>query len=751
MGELRRCLVNRKILVLLFGIFLLNVFFFSKEQREYFGENQKEYKMAYASLVDKYSMNTMDKSVLDKLEEEYKENKESYNLAVIKVITEASSQVEYKDFLLTIQENVEKSNKFAVFSDPNSFSYKNIRKTAKDFEGLESLQLTLVQGQALEQVITFPMVDYFIIFILLVIIIKFLEERKLGLWSMIHSGVNGRYSLALQRSAILALASGLLIVLFYGGHYIVSCLYYGEVNDYFAPIQSISLLKQCNETWSIAQFMIHYILLKWMILFGITMFIWLVMSIFKNTTFSIAVVILLLLVEYFCYTFISEHSAWNILKYMNLLVALRTYLLYAKYTNIQIFGNLFLIKTGIHTMLMILVPVILTVTVVISGRKRPFNDVNFLGGVQDKVYLLRAKLWKSTSIFIGESRKIFIGNKGILILLLLVYIQMSYISQDTLLYTAKDIKINEYYNTYAGRIGDQVEDFISDSLENLKQATKAYEYAKEEYDSKRISEDEWKNAKRAYMIAGMSSEAFFQFQNDVSELKQYASESGEYVEIVNPISYEYFFDQKDRMDGDYLAIKALIFVILLSSSIMAYEKQARMTNILRVGVNGHRRLLLNKCGVLLIVSLLVWILTYGIELYNMYYLFGFHGLSSPIKSLKIFRGVPFNCSILVFYLLVYSLRYMGIVAVAALTMLVSSYCSNTKSAITFSVICIGGTSILYYIGIPQLKKFAIVNTIHVMKEIGVNNSLDIGKMVIVYLISMIACCVCIRNWCNTKG
>ena len=102
-------------------------------------------------------------------------------IAVNSLLSQAGYLASYGGWLNTIQKNKDNMLEFPIFNDPNSFSGRNILKTAEEFEKLQGVELTLGADGAIDALMSFPLTDYLLLVILLLFCISFLEERKKGL------------------------------------------------------------------------------------------------------------------------------------------------------------------------------------------------------------------------------------------------------------------------------------------------------------------------------------------------------------------------------------------------------------------------------------------------------------------------------------------------------------------------------------------------------------------------------------------
>lgn len=90
----------------------------------------------------------------------------------------------YGGYLASIQANKESMLSFSIFNDPNSFSSRNIIKTAEEFGGLEGVSLELGADGAVDAFMSFAITDYLLLAVLALICISFWrnERRACGAW-----------------------------------------------------------------------------------------------------------------------------------------------------------------------------------------------------------------------------------------------------------------------------------------------------------------------------------------------------------------------------------------------------------------------------------------------------------------------------------------------------------------------------------------------------------------------------------------
>ncbi|MBQ7915668.1 MAG: hypothetical protein IJ315_02625 [Firmicutes bacterium] len=125
---------------------------------------------------------------------------------------------EYPVYLEKIQKQALQQSQTTVFGNHDSFSYRNLQETAKQFARMQGVEVTFGNNQAVESWIAFELADYLYVIGLIVIVLAFLEERKKGLWSTIRSCRYGRLRLGAIRVGIMLGMAIIYTVLVYGAN-----------------------------------------------------------------------------------------------------------------------------------------------------------------------------------------------------------------------------------------------------------------------------------------------------------------------------------------------------------------------------------------------------------------------------------------------------------------------------------------------------------------------------------------------------
>ena len=225
MGECKRVLGNRRILAVLAVLMVLNVCLYIRQETRYQVYDPAEYSRRYQELVrecetgdPESQLNTLEKqleeasnvstaySLIQYREQDpslyelflssygdnpdlmtmvetgvlpYSQKEASLRIAICnQMIGQLQYFIEYPQYLQKVKENAEQMSQVSIFGDPNSFSYKNIQKTVKDFAEMDGAVLSLGEDQAVTSLFQDKLADYSIVPFQLLVCASLLEERK---------------------------------------------------------------------------------------------------------------------------------------------------------------------------------------------------------------------------------------------------------------------------------------------------------------------------------------------------------------------------------------------------------------------------------------------------------------------------------------------------------------------------------------------------------------------------------------------
>lgn len=747
MKELGRILSNRRLLLGLILMILLNALAFMK------GQSAKDYGMdcslpissilvfdgsipasesidareVYAhyldwidktkslSLADAISTLEQEKARLrnflfgDRMDEDVKLE----YVAVNNLLSQADYLAGYGDWLNTIQRNKDNMLAFPIFNDPNSFSGRNIIKTADEFEKLQGVDLTLGVDGAIEALLSFPLTDYFLLVILLMFCISFLDERKKGLWNMIHAAPNGRLRLSVHRMSILFGVSVFGVLLLYGTNLMIGFSLYGGINDLGRALQSVELLGKLPMLSTVGNFLICYFLLRIAAAFFVGLLLWLLLTAVNNVKYTIIVVAGVLVTEYSLYTFLPVQSGLNGLKYFNLFTYISLSDLYTNYLNIDLFGYPLGIRSISQLALLPLGVLTAAICILIHCRKKPAAGKDLLGRVAYGINTVTDTGLRHLGPLGMELYKTLWIQKGIVIMALFVYLAVGIsFTANIPIYNPSEVAARQYIIELMGEITDDTFARINTIEAELDQTIVDYEDAKLAYENGEIADNQLNLYSHYAETARTNKEGLSLVRSRADELLELGVEKGFTPWLIEQTPFESVFGTAAQDNQHQAAVVAVLALILLLAGNMAYERQSSMNFLLRATPRGRGELLRCKIVVAMLAATAVWATVYGMELYALVSNFSIQTWNVPVQNLSMMARFPILCSIKEWLVILYGYRLLVLFCGAVLVLFMSSFVKRVEIAYIVSCGIMLIPSLLYaYVGIELFRPLAYITSV----------------------------------------
>lgn len=747
-------------LTFLLAIICLNSLLFIQEQRkknghiaDSYGKTVKELYEDYNRIMEPYKGIASDK-VKEKFEQDYKINQQSaYEKLLYEWLYDQITYLEeYPNYLNTIQKQAENLSQISIFQEVDSFSQKNLKKTANDFSLMNKFGLEVGENEGIVAFLDFSLSDYLVIIIGMAVVYQLLAERKKGLWEIVHSTKYGRLRLSVRRLIIVLFCAVLSSLFIYGINLMLSLYIYGGADGLHRAVQSMKLFKLYNSTSSILEFLMHYFLIKIVAIFLIYLCIWLVLSAVKTLSLSFLFMGGVAAIEYIAYTFLPLQSHFNVVKYMNLFSYIHLPEIYTNYLNVSLFGNLKSTREIALEILPVLILVISSCCLLTNTKKKPKESSIILRSLLDYFEIFSNKITSRLNLILAEVYKILIIQKGILILLILVYIQYNSISNINVYYSRPQLYLNSYYEKIHGAYSEEMVEVVEELGNELREKEKEVEELVTLYGDGKINFEEYYNRSRAYEDLGSKAEAYEMLHEKIEKAEQIKVAKGINVWIFNDLGYERMMGNTTYSAQQVQALKAVFFMVLILSSVFVYERQAGTFDMIRATKKGRLCLFRKKMQASFLITTIVWLLIYGVEILNTYRVYGLDNLAAPIQSVSSFSDFDFSISLGGFLACLYMIRLIVMQCVAYMIVFFSSVAERLEYSILGSTIVLLTPSALVIAGINIFKYIAIIVPIGAVEWYQGNQNIlaKVSPFVIILAFGILFRICCRKVWNNEK-
>lgn len=593
-------------------------------------------------------------SYTSELEDYRKNNPEAYKKAVEmsesgkesfwknSFLYDISQQIEYinsyPDFISEMYDRAKAQSASSIFGDENSFSYKNLYKTAEDYSGLKDTKLSLVNSDSLTATVKYGLTDFFIIaVVLLICIYLFGYERDKGLYSLIRCTKFGRLKTIISKLAVLFVLSAFVSVLFIYSDFIVNDFLYGST-DLSVNVQSISEFRNCTLSVTSGQFLLLFALAKTIGIFVISSLLALVFICFSSSAAMYLTGLGAVGAEYLLYSLIGQNSFLNLLKYINIFYILDGSQFFGSYLNLNIFSNAVTsvpIVLGVFGIVFILCTIF---SCVVFCKRNQQKKANIFSKLFEKIKLRFFRINGSTSVLKGEIFKFTIQNKmAVVLVLLLVFAVVSSFGMVRYPYSeVSDADYKAYIEYLEGDITSEKETYITEQqqyFDDLRQ--RLDEIAVNSELSESTKQAMSKSIENILNSKGVAFDRVTEQYNRLLGLKS----DGVKARFIDENIYSTFVSSKTREWNDFAL---LCFVLLIAvPCVFSVEYKNGMINLIRPTKNGKTKLFVRKIAVLLMFTLLSFIsvyLPYFIRFINTY---GTKSFATPIVC--IFDKLQASC------------------------------------------------------------------------------------------------------------
>ena len=512
---------------------------------------------------------------------------------------------DYPNYLERVQEQAYKMQHSSIFgADPNSFTYRNIIKTAKDFADLSSDGVRLGDDLAMQNWLVFSWADWGFLVAILLLVMSFLEERKKGLAAIVRSCPAGHGKLQGTRLLILLLYSAGMTFLLYYLPLMVSLVAEGGWSDLSRPVQSLAAFQKCTAQLTIGEFLVQFFFLKTACGFFLGVLIWFALSFLEQVQLCWMVTSAALAVEYFLHTTIPAQSILSPLRYVNVFSYVFTSKIYTEYVNLNFFTYPIGKSTMLLGLLLIGTIVLTTVIVVLMPKRYPFGNRDLLGKwvnlwnrVKDPV------LRKLGMVGFEWYKQLFITAGGLILILGLL------ISSDLPLNSGAYNRIEDsLYRQYMAQVQGPVTQSTHDYIAQAKASLEGVEINRAEFEAalNRLEQTIADIPEGAWLV------------DDTMFLNIYGSES--------------WYTQRNT------ALIALLILCASLSSLFAPEQNADLRRMLHSTPRGRERLFWAKYGVAVGITVLVWLMVFVQEWRTASEMLGEAILSAPCSSIGMLKG-----------------------------------------------------------------------------------------------------------------
>lgn len=594
---------------------------------------------------------------------------------------------DFNSYYPAIKKSAERMQRTSIFGDPSSYAYRNTLKTVKDFEAIDGSRGTLGDDRAVTSVFDDPIADYLMLLFMAAIALLMLKERQNGLWQLVRATPNGRSRLALSRILTLLVSAFLATVFIFGSRLVISYWTYNGLAYGSRLVQSVQGFNGIPFPMTVNAFVLIYCVVKVVCTFFAGLLLYLMLSSVKNVNLAIAITGAALALEFTLYSAVRDSSILVPFKYVNIFQLIVPRGFVVSYLNLNILEQPVNTRIAVSTVMSVLSVLAAVGIILVHVFKRPVGKANPLETLLDRI---RRRTYKK--VFLQETGKALFAQRGVLVIIVLVFIFLSFGSLPRPTVTDEQRSVSSYYRKYAGSVSEETLTSIDGDMETVEEKMMT-------------STDSFMTMNYQNTLMGLEY-----LREDVQDIID-RNASGEYsreIKLIPPYTYMTIFGDGSRAFGISQGLKALLCISLFTAGLYAYERQSGMTRLLRSLPNGRRRLFMRKELLTLVFSLLTFIAVYLPEIIalasNEVYE-GFAYFTYPMQGLEILRESRLPLSVGTVTVLYYLARLIAIFLIGSAVGLLSALTDRVNTALVVACAAFAVPACIVAMGVSSLYPF----------------------------------------------
>ena len=510
-----------------------------------------------------------------------------YFVTVDRVRMQYQSLENYRAFLASISQRADGMSAIGVFSEEDSFAYRNIQKTKRDFAHLQGLQVAA--GGSPEGLIAFSryyLTDFLAVFLVLFDCTLLLSaEEKKGMRRLIRAAPGGGYALTVSQLAALFLAGIGSALLLYGSNLACSAVSmgFGDLNRY---VQSMDPFRNLAFALTVWQYRLLFLGGKLLAVCAVTAICAAVFYLFGSGKAAALIFCGMCALSFLAWRFLPSQSIWAGWKYLGPFGLFDIYQDLCVYRNLNFFGipvSLSAMWLAVSVLLLVLGTVVsmvsqtwsleLPVSLPQIRKKRKIGTVS----------LLRQELYKS-----------MIGGKGWVCLILAVTWCIA--NTHTTPYTPSnwtDQCYFYYYEQVSGPFTPEKEAFLLSEQKKFEEIPNQFAILQQGYEQGLLSREDYLEQTQQLTYDATFQSGFEQIMGQYSRLKELESR-GISGRILHKIAVDNLLSAP--AEDHQRAVVFLVLLILAVTGLTAYDHESGLSSLIHSTVRGYRRLYWTKIG-----------------------------------------------------------------------------------------------------------------------------------------------------------
>lgn len=551
---------------------------------------------------------------------------------------------QYEQYIDDMEAKVDQMLKVSIFQKPNTYAYRNIMTTMEAFENHKDITLTSGPKEGLLAVTSHSLNDLLmIIFMLALCYYLFQYEKDSKLLFLLRTNRKGRVQTIISKLIVYISVLSAMFVVLYGSIYAIANQLYG-FGDLDRLIQGVEGLSRGQLLLTVAQFLISYALVKWLVYLLFALILAALFIGIGHIGKLVMWIIVGTVLELMAYSFIHPYSQFGLFKFINIFYAIQGDVLLTVYRNINLFGYPIPTLQVITVVIMILVIALLIFSIMMYTLRYPNPNPTFWLSVWWSK--IRERLIRPTSsqhLLQHEWFKILFTAKGYVIIVLALIFCYFNIQQQPITEDDTRASYMKYLNQFNGKLTDDLIGQIEAEKIRLEQIPAQLTDLKQSFDSEIITQQQYNEERFALENELNQSSGFDYLYNQVQNLQIVGQQTDGTVHLMNSYAGKYLFGHEFRIELQ--GFFYLLLLLMIVSPIVTIDYRTNSIQLLRSTKQGRAKLMLSKHIVSYILAVLIYLIIYIPSYYNLMKYYPHFHWDAPIQSVEMYAQLPLSLTI----------------------------------------------------------------------------------------------------------
>lgn len=670
----------------------------------------------------------------------------------------AASYPGYLEKILTQNDDL---TGISIFQKKDSFSFRNLEKTKADYKSLVGLKAEMGNFRALESVVSFETADYITFIFGVILVWSFFDDEKKGLWCVNYATPGGRMKLAMARCGVLLLGNSIfqtvLFFLLFGSAFLL----YGGIEDIGCSVQSSPLFRDCILQVNVWEYLLLFVMLHLAAAFAMSLFVWMVLLFCRSHMLSTGLLLIVLAGECVFSNGLSDQSILVGLKYGNLFRLIHPGDILYNYRNFNLFSYPINCFRAYLCLMLVTIMLSIVISAWITSVRRPIATVGKIelriAGLLKKINRVCHQGLSHLSVFGMEVYKILVMHKGILFLIVWIYLLVSQIDTRSIYYLGTGAVLKEIYSEYSGPDDGRLRAYIVRQEAVLQQEQLQYEKAVSAYEAGEISREEMENASMVYSSFSALEGGIESVNMQLGYMERIKEERGISAWFLSDKGYRILWTGDGLYQGqgygkqEQRGLLAIIVLILLLSTVFSYDRTCGMEKLMRAAPYGREKLFYIKIRVAGLTCLFICLVTYGLELYEVQKLYPVSCLKAPVQSLDFMEHFPIVMAAGSFLLMVEMIHFLVLFMTAMAVFACTVYFRGIKGVAAALIILVFPAA-LQMLGFDWCQYISVLQPlvyVRILQEHGFVYS--IISVIAMMVIGTVCYLLVKKRWCQNES